>query len=145
MQNKPLAHSNSQGDIHPIIVVVSALLITEVNGWTAAKDPLCWCFELCFTICRIGKRREGSGAQGERAHSLGFWGHMEPALRLHFIAHLAVLINGKPVHRTQKTEVIALCQWAFTACLFLSHIQKTFILSCMWSMVCVCLCMPCIY
>ncbi len=68
MQNKPLAHSNSQGDIHPIIVVVSALLITEVNGWTAAKDPLCWCFELCFTICRIGKRREGSrGAGGARS------------------------------------------------------------------------------
>lgn len=53
---------------------------------------------------------------------------MEPALRLLFIAHLAVLINGKPVHRTQKTEVIALCQWAFTACLFLSHVQKTFAL-----------------
>lgn len=132
MQNKPLAHSNSQGDIHPIIVVVSALLITEVNGWTAAKDPLCWCFELCFTICRIGKRREergerGAVEQGGRTHSLGVWGHMEPALRLHFIAHLAVLINGKPVHRTQKTEVIALCQWAFTACLFLSHVQKTFL------------------
>lgn len=53
---------------------------------------------------------------------------MEPALRLLFIAHLAVLINGKPVHRTQKTEVIALCQWAFTACLFLSQVQKTFAL-----------------
>lgn len=51
MQNKLLAHSNSQGDIvsiHPIIVVVSALLITEVNGWTTAKDLLCWGFELCF-------------------------------------------------------------------------------------------------
>jgi len=61
----------------------------------------------------LGRGERGAKEQGEaeeQAHSLGVWGHMEPALRLRFIAHLAVLINGKPVHRTQRTEVIALCQ-----------------------------------
>lgn len=38
---------------------------------------------------------------------------METALCLRFIAHLAVLINGKPAHRMARAGVIAQCHWDY--------------------------------
>lgn len=48
---------------------------------------------------------------------------METALCLRFIAHLAVLINGKPAHRMARAGVIAQCHWDYLFALFLFFVD----------------------
>lgn len=54
---------------------------------------------------------------------------METALCLRFIAHLAVLINGKPAHRMARAGVIAQCHWDY---LFFVHYVACFRLFVIW-------------
>ncbi len=115
-----------------VIVVVWVLLITGVNGWITAR-ALCGCRVAGSSRerQRAGKlflpsgdwRREKGEQRGERGNSgrqkspiggesLRVWGpYGRQHFALRFIAHLAVLINGKPVHRALSSR----------ACFSLSH------------------------
>lgn len=133
-----------------VIVVLWRLLITGVNNWIAARAfcgstvagsrrerqgaGLIFLFIFYLFFYHLGtlgnwrgsRKEKGVTAADKKAQLVvraqGFQGpYGRQQFTLHFIAHLAVLINGKPVNRA----------WSSSDCLSLSHYSLNFCCSTM--------------